>query len=365
MCRGMLDFVRRRRLKRTTFFRPDHFLPPDISNKCDYCDSNVVNTLSNAMLDALSLATLFAYGLNNNIRDVKALPLKSKLIDTLDIGNNCDPDDPVVGINKVKDRLVSFAEMSVSKPGQLMHMLNPDGVDQNLTGAMPERRKLIASNYLTEQERINLARLLIKDVDRYSYKMHCNIDSCSCNNDDEEQACEFRLVPCPNLGCGATFSFKHQAEHDEECGYKPLPCPNGCGMEIPRNGVHVHVRDKCSLRAAECPLASFGCTSIVQARDITDHLNDTADKHFMLIANRMVEYQNAMKDMNARIHTLEEKNALLERELQRSTIQLQSKNEAKAISNDVKKLTKRLGTLENTCRTEFKKVEYDRRSHKK
>ena len=336
----------------------------DISNKCDYCDSIVVNTLSNAMLDALSLATLFAYGLSNNIRDVKALPLKSKLIDTLDIGNNCDR-DPVVGINKVKDRLVSFAEMSVSKPGQLMHMLNPDGVDQNLTGAMPERRKLIAINYLTEQERINLARLLIKDVDRYSYKMHCNVDSCSCNNDDEEQACEFRLVPCPNLGCGATFSFKHQAEHDEECGYKPLPCPNGCGMKIPRNDVHVHVRDKCSLRAAECPLASFGCTSIVQARDITDHLNDTADKHFMLIANRMVEYQNAMKEMNARIHTLEEKNALLERELQRSTIQLQSKNEAKAISNDVKKLTKRLGTLENTCRTEFKKVEYDRRSHKK
>lgn len=55
----------------------------------------------------------------------------------------------------------------------------------------------------------------------------------------------------------------------------------------------------------------------------------------------------------------------VERELQRTTVQLQSENEAKAISNDVKKLTKRLGTLEGTCRTEFKKVEYDRRNHKK
>ena len=99
--------------------------------------------------------------------------------------------------------------------------------------------------------------------------------------------------------------------------------------------------------------------------NVTSHLNDNADKHFMLVATRMMEYQTVMKDMSARIHTLEEKNAQLERELQRTTVQLQSKNVAKAIYNDVKKLTKRLGTLEGTCRTEFKKVEYDRRNHKK
>jgi len=62
---------------------------------------------------------------------------------------------------------------------------------------------------------------------------------------------------------------------------------------------------------------------------------------------------------------LEEKNDQLERELKQKTVQLQSKNDAKAAANDVKKLSKRLATLEGTCKTQFRKVEYDRRNHKK
>lgn len=44
--RGMLDFVRRRKLSRMAVFRPDHFLPKEVYAKCDFCDSNVVNMLS-------------------------------------------------------------------------------------------------------------------------------------------------------------------------------------------------------------------------------------------------------------------------------------------------------------------------------
>ena len=175
--------------------------------------------LSSAMLDALSLSTLFAYGVSKvSVYDAQVLPLKSKLIDALDIGNNCDnynqseDYDPWIGINKVKDRLVSFAEKSVGRPGPLIHLLNPD-VDQNLMAAMPKRRKLI-STYLTEQERLNLARLLVKDIDRYSYKMHCRNDSCECS----VLACDFRIISCTNEGCNATFSFKHREQHDADCG---------------------------------------------------------------------------------------------------------------------------------------------------
>lgn len=60
---------------------------------------------------------------------------------------------------------------------------------------------------------------------------------------------------------------------------------------------------------------------------------------------------------------LEEKNAKLEGELARSAALLSTKNEANAISNDSKKVTK-LNALGSACRSEFKKVEYDRRSHK-
>ena len=83
------------------------------------------------------------------------------------------------------------------------------------------------------------------------------------------------------------------------------------------------------------------------------------------MANRMMEYQSVIRDMNARVRILEEKNEKLERELMRCSNTLQSKNDAKAFSNDMKKLTKRIGNLESTCKTEFKKVEYDRKNHKK
>ena len=258
-----------------------------------------------------------------------------------------------------------------------MHILQPD-VDQNLVAAMPERRQAV-SKYLNEQERSTLARLLVRDVDRYSFQLHCKNESCASlsgaengddrpvggNGDGTESACEFRLVTCPNPGCSAEFSYKRRSEHDDACGFKLLPCPSGCGTEIPRNKVHAHVRDKCILRDAECPLSTVGCTAVVQAQDVALHLNEHADQHFVLVVNRMMEYQSMFKKLNARINLLEEKNARLERELHRKTAELSSKNEAHAISNEVKKLTKRLGTLEGTCRTEFKKVEQERRSHQK
>lgn len=44
--RGMLDFVRRRKLHKVAYFRPDHFLPRDVHSKCDFCDSKAVDLIS-------------------------------------------------------------------------------------------------------------------------------------------------------------------------------------------------------------------------------------------------------------------------------------------------------------------------------
>jgi hypothetical protein len=42
----MLDFVRRRKLQRVVYFRPDHFLTKSVYAKCDFCDSKAVKMLS-------------------------------------------------------------------------------------------------------------------------------------------------------------------------------------------------------------------------------------------------------------------------------------------------------------------------------
>ena len=379
--RGLLDFVRRRKLRRIAIFRPDHFLPRDVYNKCDFCDSKAVNLLSDAMIDALSLASLFRYGPVDpeKVTDAQIIPLKSKLIETLRIGSN----DKVVDIDDVKERLCTFAERSVGKPGPIKLLLNPD-VDQNIQAIQPLRRKVIAAHYFTDKERLALARLLIKDIDRDAFQFHCKNETCANNSlhnttsnhknhnhGSKEDAlttsspCPFQFTECPNYKCPVQISKKYVEEHDEECGYKLLPCPSGCGMEVARNDMHVHVTARCSLRQAECPLSIVGCTAIVQAADVTRHLNQHADSHFMLLSARMMEYQHLFKQFDAKIKILEEKNAKLEQELTRTTALLSTKNESNVISSDVKKIAKRLNALESTCRTEFKKVEYDRRSHKK
>ncbi|KAL7465588.1 hypothetical protein ACHAXS_011588, partial [Conticribra weissflogii] len=187
------------------------------------------------------------------------------------------------------------------------------------------------------------------------------VESCGSTNDESEHIlgiastplCEFRLVPCPNENCPAVISFKYKDQHDSECGFKSLPCTNGCGEMVPRNQMDDHIKK------------SVGCNAVVQAQDTSRHLNESADQHLILVVNRMMEYQAMFKKMTAKISLLEEKNAQLERELRVKMAELSSKNEAHAISNDLKKVTKRLNILEGTCRTEFKRVQQDRRGHAK
>lgn len=371
--RGLLDFVRRRKLRRIAMFRPDHFLPREIYNKCDFCDSKAVQALSDAMLEALSLASLFAYGQTNpeKVTDAQVIPLKAKLIDTLQIGMNWNSDsteDGTVDIDEIKERLCSFAEKCVGKTGPIQHLLNPD-VDRNIQAIQPLRRKVIA-RYFTDEERVSLARLLIKDIDRNAYQLHCENATCASSlnassNDDYSISCQFQFVHCPNHKCGAQISKKYAKEHDEECGYKVIPCPSGCEMGVARQDIHKHLTTRCILRETECPLSAFGCTALLKSADVTEHLNQHADKHFMLLSTRMMEYQQLFKQFDTKIKMLEEKNSKLERELARTTVLLSTKNECNAISNDLKKVTKRLNVLESSCRTEFKKAEQDRRSKKK
>jgi hypothetical protein len=335
------------------------------------------------MLDALSLASLFLTGAATvDCTDAKVIPLKAKLIDFLNIGSSCKHDvllydqnghyNTMPDIYRIKDRISTFAESIVGGPGALAHLFQPD-VGKIMMDAMPGRKEIISENYFPEEERDAFAKLLVRDVDRYAFQLHCQNENCTGINErndttepqaKEQPRCEFRHMLCANLNCTEKFSLKYQTYHDEECGYKLLPCTNECGMEVPRNQMPIHIREKCVLRAAECPLACLGCNTVVRAQDVSRHLNETSDQHFMFVANRMMECQAMIKKLNGRIQVLEDKNAQLEMELRGRTAQVTTKKETDNIHNEVKKLTKRIGALEGTCRDEFRKVEQDRKNRR-
>jgi hypothetical protein len=322
------------------------------------------------MLDSLALAALFAHGSTDRISDSQALEMKCKLIDALSIGDNCGYDNarevglglgvhsddfnynPRVDIERIKDRLCTFAETCVGKQHHGLLVLHPENdVQQNIVTYIPSMRRVM-SRCLGERERGILAQLLIKDIDRHSYEMHCSTDYCSQHGTNDDM-CKFRTVTCHNEGCDATFSFVHQIQHDkEDCQYIILPCPNDCGVGVRRKDIEIHVREECSLRPVTCPLCVIGCKDIVRARDVNQHLNDTTARHFRLIVNSMLENQNEVKCMKDYIRTLEEKNFRLEKNVE-------------TMSSEMIMITKRLASLETTCRTKSEiMVEHRRRNRR-
>eukprot|EP00574_Skeletonema_japonicum_P002422 CAMPEP_0201725420 /NCGR_PEP_ID=MMETSP0593-20130828/8831_1 /ASSEMBLY_ACC=CAM_ASM_000672 /TAXON_ID=267983 /ORGANISM="Skeletonema japonicum, Strain CCMP2506" /LENGTH=102 /DNA_ID=CAMNT_0048216811 /DNA_START=69 /DNA_END=373 /DNA_ORIENTATION=+ len=101
-------------------------------------------------------------------------------------------------------------------------------MDQNIQAIQPLRKKVIA-RYFTDEERVSLARLLIKDIDRDAYQLHCENETCASSlnassnhdsKDEESISCQFQVVHCPNYKCGVQISKKYAKEHDDECGYK-------------------------------------------------------------------------------------------------------------------------------------------------
>jgi hypothetical protein len=75
---GIAHFVRKKRILRSKFFDPKEIAS---YNKCEYCDSEAVDSLSSKLLEALAVATLLQRDAQHTLTDAIALGLKEKLID--------------------------------------------------------------------------------------------------------------------------------------------------------------------------------------------------------------------------------------------------------------------------------------------
>ncbi len=74
---------------------------------------------------------------------------------------------------------------------------------------------------------------------------------------------------------------------------------------------------------------------------MNQRLNDSTDKHFRFMVNRMLEYQHQMTDMNDYVCSIEVTNSRLEKNLQ-------------LMSSEMMSITKQLGSLEKDKRSSRK-----------
>lgn len=351
--RGVLHWIRFRRLNRIKVFNPGEFVPKDIYEQCDFGDSDAADALSKIMLEVLAYSTLLHN--KTHVTDTIALQLKKSILD-IAIGYHLPKGetDAFYQLDQLRKKLENFVEKERSHT--MMSRLF-SGIDFSFYGRIgrkefKERCDAVSASCLLKIERDAIASLIVRKLDPH-FQVHCDKVNCG----DE---CGFTRVKCPNEGCSTTMSKIYLETHDATCPYKIITCD--CGDTFPTNESSHHLGQVCRLRSVECPFTNIGCLKVVKACDSQKHVADDVCAHLLLAVNRIVEQQEEMKDTKSKIMALEQDNKEL-----KLIFQKQQEASAKEVAHFQTKLTKtskELGHLETTCKKEFKKIN-DHRSHVK
>jgi len=151
-----------------------------------------------------------------------------------------------------------------------------------------------------------------------------------------------------------TISRQHLASHDAHCQFKIIPCRLGCGDTFPRSREETHLADVCALREVPCPFSGIGCTAVIVARDVAEHISSNMESHLLLSLNRINDYERVIKDLNGRVKVLEEENHQFKLSFAENKTSVAK--QLTDVQSGLTKLSKRVDGLDNTNQKEFKKV---------
>lgn len=164
----------------------------------------------------------------------------------------------------------------------------------------------------------------------------------------EGHECKFRPVVCPHEGCKARCSFNSLEVHDAGCPHKLMACEK-CGEMIPRCELGVHRLAACPKRDATCTFSCIGCQVPVQHCDLERHLDSSTQGHLMLLMRCVIEQQELVHVLNARV-----------KELETTSARTSAANEAELKANatltaQVAGLEAKLAALDNKVAQDLKK----------
>jgi len=168
----------------------------------------------------------------------------------------------------------------------------------------------------------------------------------ACSAQVEEHVCHFRPMLCPHAGCKLRFSAKAAESHDTCCAFKLVDCPK-CGEQIPRGELKVHAMAACPMREAACTFSTIGCHTALSQRDVESHLEECTQAHLMLLLRTVMEQQDTIRTLSARVRSLEENASARDAEAAAQA----------AIAGQVAGLEKKFAALERQAQQDAKKAE--------
>eukprot|EP01034_Spumella_vulgaris_P029296 gene29296-36321_t len=194
-------------------------------------------------------------------------------------------------------KLDTFANQSKTALSMASSVLSSSNASEALSLRLVEVSRL----YFGDEERAELARLLIRKFDSV-YEFHCEKLHCG-------DSCQFSVELCPHSECGVRYSRKWAAQHDGMCPQKIVPCTRECGVDIKRRFMDPHLCQDCVLRPVVCAFTELGCKSDLLFKDLDGHMHDCQCHHLELSLGRLKEHQGVITALHNRVRDLEVQNA--------------------------------------------------------
>jgi homogentisate solanesyltransferase len=267
---------------------------------CDHCDLQEVEKLTKTLSEKLTQASINRHP--RSISERKINILKNDILASLQLltevatstakaaaaSSNMTP----YSFENTIEILDNFIVRSRTTFAMASSMLGSGDAVDNWHIRLQE-----VSKYFAEDERTELARLIIRKHDSH-YNFHCDQRNCG-------PGCIFAVEQCIHKGCFVCYSRKYTQQHDCICPEKPLPCERTCGEIIVRKEMLHHVQDECILRPVRCPYECTGCHADLRFCDLSGHLQDATELHMEMMLQRMLEQQSVISSLHQQVQDLE------------------------------------------------------------
>ena len=359
--RGPLHWVRFRYWKRPVQLDVSTIFPSLTSIPNNHIDSQAVKRVSTLILHVSAYISLLIIPVpnSNKLTDAIMLPVKKRILQILQ-GFSMAPiedSDAVPTVYEALDALCSaLEELAEDERTRFQHLLSKMGSFAKRESHPGWEQRCIQVDEKYWPERTLLAGWMIRVLGNGT-----NTNTLYCRNADCPGDCGLLPLPCPNEGCREdNMSQKYLETHAQTCPFTIIEC-GACGLSFPRRLQSRHLQDECPLRDAKCPYMTIGCTtSLLQAKDIPEHLEQKTQQHLGLALTRLLEVQDVVKNQNTRILTLEDETARLKQML--ATQQDLAKKESLAATKKISGLVNRIASLETSTKNEILQL---KRSHVK
>ncbi|CAB9503271.1 TRAF-type zinc finger [Seminavis robusta] len=388
--RGPLHWVRYRVLQRPAVFVPESISTESVHDKhevegepieqgCRNCDSKAVRDLARVLLEVLAFVAIIstpkasattgsdADAVSSNVlatvKDTTLLRIKSELVEFLlknsipSAASTGDGDtneqDSFYQLHKLHQSLQKFADDQVAKykssnilRAVLVSTPKFETRDTTIPLLKPFSQS-ISERCFTANERTAMAFCTVKRLDRPHFQLQCH-SLLACKDDK----CEFRWVACSNEGCKEIMSRLYLDSHVEtECPYKRITCE--CGDEFAKYQQLRHLQEVCPLREASCPFQQLGCTKVLRAKDIPEHVQKDTSSHLLLALSRMKEHENQIRQLQQSQKALEGQT-------------IHNQNQHKELLLQLQKIQKQMSALQSTTGRDIQRLKDETgRSHVK